>query len=109
MPEVLVLGEDEVAALLDLDALCAALRMALRAVSSGTASVPARVGAVGGAGLLGAMPGFVPGLGLGAKLVSIFRGNHAGGVPGHQALVALFDPEDGTPLALLGGTHITGM
>jgi ornithine cyclodeaminase/alanine dehydrogenase-like protein (mu-crystallin family) len=46
---------------------------------------------------------------LGAKLVSIFRGNHAGGVPGHQALVALFDPDDGTPLALLGGTHITGM
>jgi alanine dehydrogenase len=109
MPELLVLGEREVERLLDLDALGTALREALRAVSAGTASVPARVGAASGAGLLGAMPGFVPGLGLGAKLVSIFRGNHAGAVPGHQALVALFDPDDGTPVALMGGTHITGM
>src|SRR6266511_495422 len=104
MPELLVLSEDEVRRLLDLDGLAAALRTALRSVSAGTASVPARIGAYSEAGLLGAMPGFVPGLGLGAKLVAYLRDNHTRGLPGHQALITLFNPNDGTPCALMGGS-----
>src|SRR6266508_782356 len=109
MPELLVLSEDEVRRLLDLDGLAAALRTALRSVSAGTASVPARIGAYSEAGLLGAMPGFVPGLGLGAKLVAYLRDNHTRGLPGHQALITLFNPNDGTPCALMGGTRIAGI
>jgi ornithine cyclodeaminase/alanine dehydrogenase-like protein (mu-crystallin family) len=109
MTELLVLGEDDVRRLLDLDALAAALRAALRSVSSGTASVPPRVGAQSGFGLLGAMPGFVPDLGLGAKLVTYFRDNHTRALPDHQALIALFSPEDGSPRVLMGATHITGI
>jgi alanine dehydrogenase len=37
----------------------------------------------------------------------VFPGNHQRGTPSHQALIALFDPADGTPLALLDGTRIT--
>jgi alanine dehydrogenase len=107
--DVLLLDRQQVRELLDRDALAEALRTALRAVSDGSASVPARVAAHTPDGLLGTMPGYVPGLGLAAKLVTYFRGNHARGLPGHQALVALFDPADGRLLALMDGTEITAI
>jgi alanine dehydrogenase len=106
---MLVLTSDQVRDLLDPDALADAIRAAFRAISDGSASVPPRVAALTEQGLLGAMPGYVPGYGLGAKLVSYFRHNHERGLPGHQAVVALFDPVDGRPLALMDGTHITAM
>ena len=104
---MLMLTADEVRHLLDPDALADALRASFRSISDGSASVPPRVAAHTEQGLLGAMPGYVPGYGLGAKVVSYFRHNHERGLPGHQALVALFDPGDGRPLALMDGTHIT--
>jgi alanine dehydrogenase len=107
MTDVLVLGEAEVAGLLDLDELLAVLGDALVSLSAGRASVPARVAAWAEDGGLGAMPVHLPGVALGAKLVSIFPGNHQRGRPSHQALIALFDPADGTPRALLDGTRIT--
>ena len=106
---VLVLTGRQVRELLGLDELAEALRTAFRAVSDGSASVPPRVAAHSANGLLGTMPGYVPGLGLAAKLVTYYRGNHERGLPGHQALVALFDPDDGRPLALLDGTEITAI
>jgi ornithine cyclodeaminase/alanine dehydrogenase-like protein (mu-crystallin family) len=106
---VLVLSEADVEQLLDPDALFDALRQAFTAISDGTASVPSRVAALTDAGMLGAMPGFVPGLGLGAKLVAYYRNNHRRGMPGHQAIIVMFDPDDGRPLALMDGTHITAV
>jgi len=106
---MLVLDYDQVRQLLDPGELAEALRMAFRSISDGTASVPPRVAALTPAGLLGTMPGYVPDVGLGAKLVTYFRDNHDRGLPGHQALVALFDPADGRLLAVMDGTHITGM
>jgi alanine dehydrogenase len=107
MAEVLVLSEAEVAGLLDLERLLAALGDALVGLSAGRASVPPRVAASAPDGILGAMPVHLPGVALGAKLVSVFPGNHRRGRPSHQALIALFDPADGTPLAVLDGTRIT--
>src|SRR4051812_40887499 len=109
MADVLVLSEDDVRALLDLDELAAALETALTALSRGEASVPPRVAALSAAGLLGAMPGCVPGLGFGAKLVTLFPENDAKGVPSHQALVAMFDEENGSLRALMDGTYITAI
>ena len=55
------------------------------------------------------MPGWTPTTGsLAAKLVTLFPHN-ADGVPTHQALIAVFDPDDGRPLALLDGTAITAL
>jgi len=107
MAEVLVLSEAEVTALLDLEQLLAALADALAAHSAGRASVPPRVAASAPDGILGAMPVHLPGVALGAKLVSVFPANHERGRPSHQALIALFDPGDGTPLAVMDGTRIT--
>jgi ornithine cyclodeaminase/alanine dehydrogenase-like protein (mu-crystallin family) len=109
MAEVLVLSEAEVTALLDLEQLLAALADALVSFSAGRASVPPRVAASAADGILGAMPVYLSGVALGAKLVSVFPGNDQRGRPSHQALIALFDPADGTPLALMDGTRITAV
>jgi len=106
--EILFLGRAEVERLLDLDQLIEALAVAFKELSSGRAAVPPRTAAVvPGSGLLASMPGYLPGAGLEAKLVSVFAGNHARGLPSHQAIIALFDEQDGRPLAVMDGTHIT--
>jgi ornithine cyclodeaminase/alanine dehydrogenase-like protein (mu-crystallin family) len=55
------------------------------------------------------MAGYVPGIALEVKLVSVFPGNHHHGLPSHQGLITLFDEDTGTPLAGMDGSHITAM
>jgi len=105
---VLALSRDDVAACLDESELIDRLADAFVACSNGTTSVPPRVAAFSGAGLLGAMPAYASGI-LETKLVSVFPGNEGTATPTHQALIAIFDPDDGRPLALLDGTHITAV
>lgn len=103
---MIVLGREEVAGLLDQDALVKAVAAALVDLSSGRASVPPRIASFTPSGLLGAMVAYVPAFEiLAAKLVSVFP--HNVGVPTHQALIAVFDARTGTPLALLDGEEIT--
>lgn len=107
---VLVLTRAEVRELLDLDELIDALAEAMAHLSSGRASNPDRVAAIVPErdGLLGAMPGYLPApAALMGKLVSVFPGNAGADIPTHQALIAVFDPQNGTPAALLDGTEIT--
>jgi alanine dehydrogenase len=42
-------------------------------------------------------------------LVSVFHDNQRLGIPSHQALICLFDPETGTPLSFMDGTYITAL
>ncbi len=87
-----------------------ALARALIVFSSGVTSVPPRAGArVGERGILGAMPGWVPGIALEVKLVSVFPANDARGIPSHQGLIAVFDEDTGTPLVVMDGAYITAM
>jgi alanine dehydrogenase len=107
---VLILARHEVEAALDRDRLVDAVAAAMAELSSGAASVPARtaalVPAVGGA--LMAMPAHVPGAGaLAAKLVGQFPQNPALGLPSHVAIIAVFDPATGIPLAVMDGEAIT--
>jgi ornithine cyclodeaminase/alanine dehydrogenase-like protein (mu-crystallin family) len=107
---MLYLSRADVERLLDVDALLDALARALMSYSSGTSSTPPRMSArVHERGVLAAMVGFVPGAGLEAKLVSVFPDNDRRGRPSHQALIALFDDETGTPLSLMDGTYITAI
>lgn len=107
---MLYLSRRDVESLLDVDAMLEALARGFVQLSTGDVSVPPRTGArAGERGLLGVMPGYVAGIALEAKLVSVFPGNHAAGLESHQALIALFDEETGTPLAVMDGTYITAI
>ena len=109
MRELLYLSQADVQGLLDVDPMLEALAKALILFSSGVTSVPPRSAARAPDGLLGVMAGYVPGVALEVKLVSVFPGNHGHGVPSHQGLIALFDEKDGTPLALMDGAYITAI
>jgi alanine dehydrogenase len=103
---VIVLSQSEVQELLDLDELVDALAAAHVDLSAGDASMPPRIAAFAQQdGLLGVMPAYLPSAGLACKLVTLFprnRDRHT-----HQALICLFDEENGTPIALMDGTYIT--
>jgi alanine dehydrogenase len=108
--ELLYLSRADVERMLDVDAMLDALARALVVFSSGVTSVPPRgVARVGERGLLGAMPGYVPGIALEVKLVSVFPANHGRGIPSHQGLIAVFDEDTGTPLVVMDGAYITAM
>ena len=92
---------------LDLTVLRERLTHAFVAFSAGVASVPPRMAAVTPDGLLAAMPGFVPGVGFGLKAVTVFAGNHGTNIPSHQGLIALFDPSNGSPIAVMDASLIT--
>ena len=102
-----LIAKADVERLLDIDALIDALADAFRKLSAGETSVPPRTATSNADGLLGVMPGYVPGGGMLVKLVSVFPHNHDHGMPSHQALIALFDETDGSPLAVMDGTAIT--
>ena len=107
---VLVLDGADTAAALDLPELLAAVRVALVTISRGTVSAPPRIAARAPAGLLGCMPAHVPGLGLAAKLVSVFDAPGAGdGHSTHFGLVAVFDEHDGRPLAIMEAGRLTAL
>ncbi len=106
---VLLLSEDEVAALLDPAAMLDVLKQGFADLSEGRVVAPGRDGVTTDDGFLLAMPGWLPGAPVGVKLVAAFHGNPARGLPGHQALICLFDAETGTPLAVMDGTYITAL
>lgn len=109
MAPLLLLNADDVRELIDPSALFDALESALRALSRGTTSVPPRTVARAPAGFLGAMPGYLPGAALEAKLVSVFPRNDARDLPSHQALIALFEEETGVPVCVMDGTVVTAV
>jgi len=105
---VLILTRADVERLLDPDDLRQAVARAMAELSAGRASMPARIAASVPErdGLLAAMPAYLPSSGaLTTKLVSLFPRNTDR--PTHQAVIVAFDPESGTPLALMDGEAIT--
>jgi len=107
---MLFLAQADVQRLLDTDRLIEALAPAMAELSAGRVSMPARIGAEVPAakGVLGVMPVYLPSAGsLVTKLVSVFPKNAGGPHPTHQALIVVFDPETGVPLAMMDGTLIT--
>jgi alanine dehydrogenase len=109
MAPLLLLNADDVRDLIDLPSLFEPLEHALRELSRGTTSVPPRTVARAPNGFLGSMPGYLPGTALEAKLVAVFPDNHDHGLPSHQALIALFDPETGIPRCVMDGTVVTAV
>jgi alanine dehydrogenase len=106
---VLVLSEIDVAAVLTMRDTIDVVQRAFIEHANGRAAFPLRSVAMAESGVLGAMPGSVRGelTALGAKLVTVFQGNAKRGAHTHNAVVILFSPETGEPLAVMDGRYIT--
>lgn len=104
---LLLLNQADVRRLLDPSTMLDVLAQGFADLSSGKVAAPGRDGVQTATGALLAMTGWLPGAPIGVKLVAAFHGNPALGLPGHQALICLFDEETGTPLAVMDGAHIT--
>ena len=103
-------SEEEIRRLLGWDPLIAAMEEALIAFSRGSVIQPVRemLTIEEGRRYLGVMPAIAEHA-MGAKLVSFYPGNAGKGVPTHHAMVLLFRPDTGEPLAVLDGRLITEM
>ena len=105
---MLVLSRADVERLLDLDRLRDAVGRAMADLSAGRVSMPARIAAIVPErdALLAAMPAYLQSSGaLATKLVSLFPRNTDR--PTHQAVIVVFDADNGSPLALMDGEAIT--
>jgi len=105
---MLVLSRADVERLLDLDRLREAVARAMADLSAGRVSMPPRIAAIVPErdALLAAMPAYLPSSGaLATKLVSLFPRNTDR--PTHQAVIVVFDADNGSPLALMDGEAIT--
>jgi ornithine cyclodeaminase/alanine dehydrogenase-like protein (mu-crystallin family) len=102
----MLLEEADVRRLLRMDEVIAAMDQALAAFSSGRVVQPVRtmLPVTQHAGFLGLMPAYT-GQALGAKLVAFYPQNT--GVATHHAIIQLFRPDTGEPLATMDGTLIT--
>jgi thiomorpholine-carboxylate dehydrogenase len=104
------LGETDVRAVLRWDELIAAMERALAAYSTGRVLQPVRnmLTIEEGKRYLGIMPA-VAEEAMGLKVVAFYPGNARTAVPTHMAMVLLFRPETGEPLAVMDGRLITEM
>lgn len=109
MSEIRLLSERDVRRSLDIAAMLDALAEGFKALSDGRVVAPPRSGVDVPDGFLLSMPGWMPGKSIGVKLVAGFHDNHKHGLPGHQAIICLFDSETGTPLAVMDGAGITAL
>ncbi len=107
---VMYLDEERVGELLRWDRLIAAMETALADFSSGRVLQPVRnmLTIEEGKRYLGIMPAVAENA-MGAKLVSFYPGNAGAGVPTHSAMILLFRPDSGEPLAVMDGRLITEM
>jgi alanine dehydrogenase len=107
---LLSLSEAEVRDCIDLRKLLDALADGFKALSHGRVVNPARPQLdIPGAGYSLAMPGWMSGMHLTVKLVNVFEGNIARGMPSHLATIHLFDPDTGMPVCIMDGTYITAV
>ena len=105
-----LLGEQDVRAVLSMDDLIAAMETALDQYSGGGVQQPLRsvVDVGDGHAFYGVMPAYIrqpPA--LGTKLVSVYHSNAALGLPSHLATIVLLDPETGALQAVMDGRYIT--
>jgi len=107
---VLYLDEDHVRELLRWDQLIPAMENALIEFSLGQVVQPVRnmLTVEEGKRYLGVMPA-VAREAMGAKLVSFYPGNEGTGIATHHAMILLFRPDTGEPLAVVDGRLITEM
>jgi len=107
---VMQLDEANVRAALGWESLIAAVKAALAEFSRGRVLQPVRnmLTIEEGQRYLGIMPAVSDRV-MGLKLVSFYPRNAGSEIPTHMAMILLFEPETGEPLAVMDGRLITEM
>jgi thiomorpholine-carboxylate dehydrogenase len=102
--------EDQIAEVLTMKDLFPAMEKALIAFSAGEVVQPVRamLPVRNTGGIFANMPA-VTADAMGTKMVTFYPENAGTGIDTHQAVIALFDPATGSPLALMDGGLITEM
>jgi ornithine cyclodeaminase/alanine dehydrogenase-like protein (mu-crystallin family) len=105
------IGADEVARRLTYEKCIPIVRDAMIAFSKGTTKQTLRsIITLSEGRFFGIMPGAMgPHATFGAKLISVFNQNFDHGIPSHQGVVVLFDPENGAPVCVADGSAITAI
>src|SRR5262245_6584285 len=108
--KVLSLSEAQVAEALDPEELLRELEAAFGALARGEVQCPPRPEiSVPGKGFSLAMAAWQPGMHVCVKVVNVFDGNLAIGLPNHLAIVNLFDADTGAVVCVMDATYITGI
>ena len=110
MAQVLTLTFADVERLIDPVATIDVLADGFKALSAGQVQAPPRpLVSVPGKGVSLAMMAWMPGQLMSLKTVNVFHHNHEQGLPSHVAVIQLFDPDNGVPVAIMDGAVITGV
>src|SRR5262245_31158648 len=108
--QILCLSETEVAQQLDPAELLAELEASFGALARGEVQCPPRPEiTIPGKGFSLAMAAWQPGMQICVKVVNVFDGNLARGLPNHLAMLNLFDPDTGAVTCVMDATYITGI
>ncbi len=102
---------EEVARRLTYELAIPIVREAMIALSAGRTRQHLRsIIPLAGTRLLGIMPGALgEDAPYGAKLISVYPENFDRGLPSHQGLVILFEPETGAPVCVVDATEVTAI
>ena len=104
----LLLNESEVRALVPIADLVDVMERALASFSAGEVTQPVRASVDFDHAFFCVMPAYLGAPpALGAKLVTVFSGNAAKGLPALYASIVLLDAETGTLAAIMDGRYIT--
>jgi alanine dehydrogenase len=108
--EVMTLSETEVEKYLDPKELLAGLEDGFCGLELGEVQAPPRPQlTIPDKGFSLAMPAWRRGMQLTIKIVNVFHGNLARGLPNHLAVINLFDPNTGAISCVMDGTYITAI
>ena len=109
---ILILTRHEVESLLPMPKCIELMEDALASLSRGEVILPLRpvIRIPESSNAFAVMPAYSSALGaMGAKLISVFPGNHGTELDSHQGAVVLFDGERGSPMAMMDAASITAI
>jgi len=109
LPKVLAISGRELEELLKPEVLVSEIEKAFALYSSGSTVTPPRTVMWVEGNWWGIMQSYVPNYGVGVKVVNVIPSNVERGLPTIQAIVTLFDPLTGTPLAVIEGGVLTAL
>ncbi len=109
LSKIIILRGSELEELLKPDVLIDEIGKAFAMFSEGKTVTPPRTVMWVENNWWGIMQSYVPGYGVGVKIVNIIPANRERGLPTIQAIVTLFDPITGSPLAVIEGGVLTAL